>query len=92
MRNFIPKLFKFLLYCLFQELPEQWNNTKKIALNVKQLVAPLQAAEVLNIRRKIIVFDNRQNHYRDRFKKMNFFKYELNIVLYSLNENIQISK
>ncbi|KAK7573934.1 hypothetical protein V9T40_011125 [Parthenolecanium corni] len=61
---------------LLQELPEQWNNTKKIALNVKQLVAPLQAAEVLNIRRKIIVFDNRQNHYRDRFKKMNFFKYE----------------
>jgi len=57
-----------------QELPEQWNNTKKIALNVKQLVAPLQAAEVMNIRRKITVFDNRQFHYRDRFKKLRFFK------------------
>ena len=25
-----------------QELPEQWNNTKKLAVTVKQAVAPLQ--------------------------------------------------
>ncbi len=30
----------------WQELPEQWNNTKKIAITVKQVVAPLQANEV----------------------------------------------
>ena len=29
-----------------EELPEQWNNTKKIAFTVKQNVAPLQADEV----------------------------------------------
>lgn len=28
---------------LLQELPEQWANTKKLALMVKQQVAPLQA-------------------------------------------------
>ncbi|XP_065217396.1 dynein beta chain, ciliary [Planococcus citri] len=61
---------------LLQELPEQWSNTKKIAVNVKQLVAPLQAAEVLNIRRKITIFDNRQIHFRDRFRKANFFRYD----------------
>lgn len=64
----------FNCFIFLQELPEQWNNTKKIALSVKQLVAPLQASEVLNIRRKITVFDNRQSHYRDKFKKQPFFK------------------
>ncbi|CAH1184540.1 unnamed protein product, partial [Phyllotreta striolata] len=37
-----------------QELPEQWNNTKKIAITVKQQVAPLQAAEVTCIRKRIV--------------------------------------
>ena len=36
-----------------QELPEQWNNTKKIAITVKQQLAPLQAAEVTSIRKKV---------------------------------------
>ena len=27
-----------------QELPEQWNNTKKLAVTVKQSVAPLQVS------------------------------------------------
>ena len=40
-----------------QELPEQWNNTKKIAVTVKQQVAPLQASEVAIIRRKCGQFD-----------------------------------
>lgn len=30
---------------LLQELPEQWANTKKLALMVKQQVAPLQASQ-----------------------------------------------
>lgn len=40
-----------------QELPEKWNNTKKIAVTVKQQVAPLQATEVSIIRRKCASFD-----------------------------------
>ncbi|CAG9831721.1 unnamed protein product [Diabrotica balteata] len=58
-----------------QELPEQWNNTKKIAITVKQQVAPLQAAEVAFIRKRIIDFDNRVTYYREVFKKYQFFQY-----------------
>jgi len=35
---------------LLQELPEQWANTKKLALMVKQQVAPLQAGLYINMR------------------------------------------
>lgn len=59
-----------------QELPEQWNNTKKIAITVKQQVAPLQAAEVTCIRKKISDFDARILHYREIFKRYNFMKYD----------------
>ncbi|EFA11309.2 dynein beta chain, ciliary [Tribolium castaneum] len=58
-----------------QELPEQWNNTKKIAITVKQQVAPLQAAEVVLIRKKIAEFDTRVLYYREVFKKYPFFQY-----------------
>lgn len=58
-----------------QELPDQWNNTKKIALTVKQQVAPLQAAEVTFIRKRIIDFDIKINYYREVFKKYSFFHY-----------------
>ncbi|NWI15075.1 DYH17 protein, partial [Crypturellus soui] len=34
------------------DLPEQWNNTKKLSFQVKQNVAPLQANEVNILRRK----------------------------------------
>ncbi|CAH1164042.1 unnamed protein product [Phaedon cochleariae] len=58
-----------------QELPEQWSNTKKIAITVKQQVAPLQAAEVTCIRKRIVDFDNRVIYYREVFKKYSFFQY-----------------
>lgn len=61
-----------------QELPEQWNNTKKIAITVKQQVAPLQAAEVTFIRKKITNFDNKVSHYREVFKRYSFYKYDCN--------------
>ena len=34
---------------LLQALPEQWSNTKKLALMVKQQVAPLQAGRYIAI-------------------------------------------
>ncbi|KAF6202116.1 hypothetical protein GE061_004514 [Apolygus lucorum] len=61
---------------LLQELPEQWNNTKKLASNIKQTVSPLQAAEVVSIRRKITWFDMRQARMREHFKKAEFLRYD----------------
>lgn len=59
-----------------QELPEQWNNTKKIAITIKQQVAPLQAAEVTCIRKRIAEFDARIIYYREVFKRYPFMKYD----------------
>ncbi|CAG9135931.1 unnamed protein product [Plutella xylostella] len=61
---------------LLQELPEQWQATKKLALTVKQQVAPLQAAEVSCIRKKIAIFDSHIIYYREVFKRYDFFKYD----------------
>lgn len=61
---------------LLQELPEQWQNTKKIAVTVKQQVAPLQAIEVVGIRNKILNFDAHVTLFRELFKTFEFFKYE----------------
>lgn len=59
-----------------QELPEQWNNTKKIAITIKQQVAPLQAAEVTCIRKRIAEFDTRIIYYREVFKRYPFLRYD----------------
>lgn len=56
-------------HSLLQELPEKWNNTKKIGQTVKQHVAPLQATEVSIIRRKCTAFDVRQHEFREEFRK-----------------------
>ncbi|XP_049878702.1 dynein beta chain, ciliary [Pectinophora gossypiella] len=61
---------------LLQELPEQWQATKKLAITVKQQVAPLQAAEVSGIRKKIATFDSHVNYYREVFKRYAFFRYD----------------
>lgn len=58
-----------------QELPEQWNNSKKIAITVKQQVAPLQANEVSNIRKKSATFDVTQHNFREEFRKIGPFWY-----------------
>ncbi|XP_039082400.1 dynein heavy chain 17, axonemal [Hyaena hyaena] len=52
-----------------QELPEQWTNTKKLAIQVKQNVAPLQANEVNILRRKCQQFELRQHEFREKFRK-----------------------
>ncbi|NWW45969.1 DYH17 protein, partial [Pedionomus torquatus] len=40
------------IHLQLQELPEQWDSTKKLCLRVKQSAAPLQANEVNIIRKK----------------------------------------
>ena len=48
------------VYQLLADLPEKWTNTKKTMVTVKQEVAPLQAIEVADIRRKCTSFDVQQ--------------------------------
>ncbi|VEL25186.1 unnamed protein product [Protopolystoma xenopodis] len=56
-------------------MPEKWNNIKKLAVIVKQAVAPLQNNEVSNIRRKCATFDVAQHTFRERFRKISAFLY-----------------
>jgi len=47
-----------------------WNNTKKASIAMKQHVAPLQASEVANIRKRTAAFDVRQHEFREEFRKI----------------------
>ena len=67
--------FSLKVHQQLQELPEQWNNTKKISITVKQQVAPLQANEVANIRKTSARFDVRQHEFREEFRKIGPFWY-----------------
>ncbi|XP_010211142.1 PREDICTED: dynein heavy chain 17, axonemal, partial [Tinamus guttatus] len=57
------------------DLPEQWNNTKKLSFQVKQNVAPLQANEVNILRRKCQQFEVRQHEFREKFRECAPFSY-----------------
>ncbi|KAK2516279.1 hypothetical protein Q9233_013805 [Columba guinea] len=64
--------FKFCL----QELPEKWNNIKKLAIAVKQHVAPLQANEMTVLRKSCAAFDVEQHRFRERFRKEAPFRFD----------------
>ncbi|PNJ88261.1 DNAH17 isoform 1 [Pongo abelii] len=57
------------IHLKLQELPEHWTNTKKLAIQVKQTVAPLQANEVSILRRKCQQFELKQHEFRERFRR-----------------------
>lgn len=57
-----------------QELPGRWNNTKKVAVGVKVSAMPFMQAEANTIRKRLVLFEIRQNLYHDTFKRMDFFK------------------
>uniref|UniRef100_A0ABM5FM48 Dynein axonemal heavy chain 9 isoform X2 n=1 Tax=Pogona vitticeps TaxID=103695 RepID=A0ABM5FM48_9SAUR len=59
-----------------EELPEKWNNVKKLAITVKQHVAPLQANEVAMLRKKCAAFDVEQHKFRERFRKEAPFRFD----------------
>uniref|UniRef100_A0A8C2C803 AAA+ ATPase domain-containing protein n=1 Tax=Cyprinus carpio TaxID=7962 RepID=A0A8C2C803_CYPCA len=65
-----------LVYKQLEVLPEKWNNIKKQAVLVKQHVAPLQAGEVANLRRKCAAFDVDQHTFREQFRKKDFFRFD----------------
>ncbi|XP_048655651.1 dynein axonemal heavy chain 11 isoform X1 [Marmota marmota marmota] len=56
------------VYVQLEELPERWQITKKIAATVRHEVSPLQNAEVTLIRKKCILFDEKQAEFRERFQ------------------------
>ncbi|XP_067860662.1 dynein axonemal heavy chain 17-like [Heptranchias perlo] len=58
------------------DLPEKWNNTKKISIICKHAVAPLQANEVNVVRRKCLRFEINQHGFRQKFKVKAPFRYD----------------
>ncbi|XP_069786102.1 dynein axonemal heavy chain 17-like isoform X3 [Narcine bancroftii] len=58
------------------DLPEKWNNTKKITVICKHAVSPLQANEVNVIRRKCLRFEINQHGFRQKFKLKAPFNYD----------------
>lgn len=63
------------VYKQLEELPEKWNNIKKMAITVKQQVAPLQANEVTLLRRNCATFDVKQHQFREGFRKEAPFRF-----------------
>ena len=63
-----------------------WNNTKKASIAMKQHVAPLQASEVANIRKRTAGFDVRQHDFREEFRKMKPMLYSCTDVYDLINE------
>ncbi|XP_003791133.1 dynein heavy chain 9, axonemal [Otolemur garnettii] len=59
-----------------EELPEKWDNIKKMAVTVKQHVAPLQANEVTLLRQRCSAFDAQQQQFRERFRKEAPFRFD----------------
>uniref|UniRef100_A0A8C4UZ95 Dynein axonemal heavy chain 17 n=1 Tax=Falco tinnunculus TaxID=100819 RepID=A0A8C4UZ95_FALTI len=64
------------VYKQMEELPEKWNNIKKLAIAVKQHVAPLQANEMTVVRRSCAAFDVEQHRFRERFRKEAPFRFD----------------
>lgn len=58
-----------------QELPEKWNNVKKMAVTVRQQVAPLQANEVALLRQRCSAFDLEQQQFCEQFRREAPFRY-----------------
>ncbi|KAM7067437.1 dynein axonemal heavy chain 9 [Molossus nigricans] len=59
-----------------EELPEKWSNIKKLAVTVRQQVAPLQAGEVARLRQRCAAFEVQQQQFRERFHKEAPFRFD----------------
>uniref|UniRef100_A0A3B5KZ59 Dynein, axonemal, heavy chain 9 n=1 Tax=Xiphophorus couchianus TaxID=32473 RepID=A0A3B5KZ59_9TELE len=65
-----------VVYKHLTELPEKWLNLKKQVVLVKQQVAPLQAIEVVSLRRKCASFDVDQHAFREHFRSNGPFRFD----------------
>ncbi|KAF5902959.1 dynein heavy chain 9, axonemal, partial [Clarias magur] len=74
-----------VVYKQLEELPEKWTNMKKQALVMKQHVAPLQANEVANLRRKCAAFDVQQHTFREQFRTKGPFWFDSTNPYHMLN-------
>ena len=59
---------------------------KKMAVLVKQAVAPLQTTEVGIIRKKLVSFDVKQHTFREQFRKMAPFSFKSEDVYDSIDQ------
>jgi len=50
-------------------MPEKWANIKRLTMHARQNITPLKAVEMLNIQRKIKIFEEEQIKFRSVFKK-----------------------
>ncbi|KAK7886266.1 hypothetical protein WMY93_025887 [Mugilogobius chulae] len=57
------------------DLPEKWNEAKKLALKMRHEVAPLQNIEVLVLRKQCVEFELKQKKFREKFKATAPFSY-----------------
>ncbi|XP_007946239.1 dynein axonemal heavy chain 9 [Orycteropus afer afer] len=64
------------VYKQLEELPEKWNNIKKMAIMVRQQVAPLQANEVTLLRQRCTAFDVEQHQFWEQFHKQAPFRFD----------------
>jgi len=62
--------FPKLIYNQLNVLPEKWLGLKKLALQVKNDVTPIQAFHVDLITKRIALHEYRQKSYRENFKKL----------------------
>lgn len=74
------------MHTQLQELPDQWSATTKLALTVKQAVAPLQQNEVALVRRKCTSFDVKQHEFREVFRKQVMFRFSSKSPYHNLDE------
>ncbi|XP_023983695.1 dynein axonemal heavy chain 9 [Physeter macrocephalus] len=64
------------LFRQLEELPEKWNHIKKMAVTVRQQVAPLQANEVTLLRQRFAAFQAEQQRFWERFRREAPFRFD----------------
>ncbi|XP_022380343.1 dynein heavy chain 9, axonemal [Enhydra lutris kenyoni] len=65
-----------LVFKQLEELPEKWNNVKKMAVTVRQQVAPLQANQVALLRQRCSAFDLEQQEFWEQFRREAPFRFD----------------
>ncbi|KAI8914343.1 dynein heavy chain and region D6 of dynein motor-domain-containing protein [Gorgonomyces haynaldii] len=62
---------------LLNDLPEAWSDVKKLSVQVKDSVAPLQAKEVDILQQKCNKFEMKNHNFREEFRKKAPFRFEV---------------
>lgn len=65
------------IYKMVNDLPEEWSNVKKLAVTMRDQVAPLQAKEVDVLQQRCNKFEAKNHVFRENFRKTAPFKFEI---------------